>query len=157
MQPVNLSWHCKHFSELSASELYSILRLRTEVFILEQNCLYQDVDGKDVKCYHIFAMDEKGDVHAYARILPPGISYDEVSIGRVVTSPAARSTGTGKALMQKAMQFIGESFGNAGVRISAQSYLVKFYSDFGFKVQGEEYLEDDIPHTQMLFTPREEA
>lgn len=156
MKTADLSWHCKHFSELAAAELYSILRLRTQVFILEQNCLYQDVDGKDVKCYHIFATDKKGDAVAYARILPAGISYSEVSIGRVVTAASVRGTGAGKELMQRTMEFISEKFGKAAVRISAQSYLLKFYSTFGFRIEGEEYLEDDIPHTQMLFEPGEQ-
>jgi ElaA protein len=148
---VKLTWHCKHFDALTAAELYNILRLRTEVFILEQNCLYQDVDGKDVKCFHLFAANENNEVLAYARILPQGISYNEVSIGRVVTSPKVRGTGTGKVMMEKVMDFIKKEFGNTAVRISAQSYLIKFYSDFGFAPVGEDYLEDDIPHRQMLF------
>lgn len=156
MQTGDITWHCRHFSELTAAELYSILRLRTQVFILEQSCLYQDVDGKDVSCYHIFATDKNAQAVAYSRVLPAGVSYDEVSIGRVVTSPSVRGTGAGKALMEKTMKFISEKFGRVGVRISAQSYLIKFYSDFGFRTAGDEYLEDDIPHTQMLFDPSAE-
>jgi len=153
MQKQNITWHCKHFSELTAAELYSILRLRTEVFILEQNCLYQDVDGKDVKCYHVFGVNDANEVMAYARVLPHGVSYEEVSVGRVVTSPKARGTGAGKEMMKRVMEFIRKKFNDPPVRISAQSYLIKFYSDFGFKTAGDEYLEDDIPHTQMLFEP----
>jgi ElaA protein len=146
-----LTWHCKHFSKLTAAELYNILRLRTEVFILEQNCLYQDVDGKDVKCFHLFGVNEANEVQAYARVLPQGVSYEEVSVGRVVTSKKARGTGAGKELMKRVIEFISKEFGSASIRISAQSYLIKFYSDFGFRTVGEEYLEDDIPHTQMIF------
>jgi ElaA protein len=149
---MTLTWHCKHFDELSAQELYSILRLRTEVFILEQHCLYQDVDGKDVKCFHVFASNENMEVMAYARVLPKGVSYEEVSIGRVVTSPKVRGTGAGKELMNRVMELVKKEFNDPSVRISAQSYLIKFYSDFGFKTAGEEYLEDDIPHTQMLYS-----
>jgi ElaA protein len=148
-----LRWECKHFSRLSAAELYSILRLRTEVFILEQNCLYQDVDGKDVKSFHVYGTNADGDILAYARILPPGVSYEEASIGRVVTSPRTRATGAGKELMKKVMEIIEREFPGTPVRISAQSYLIKFYSDFGFMPVGEDYLEDDIPHRQMIYTP----
>lgn len=148
-----LGWHCKHFNKLSAAELYSILRLRTEVFILEQNCLYQDVDGKDVKSFHIFGSNSEGEILAYARVLPPGISFAEASIGRVVTSLKVRGTGAGRDLMKKVMDFIRQEFPGISIRISAQSYLIKFYSDFGFAPVGEDYLEDDIPHRQMIFTP----
>lgn len=151
-QPLQYTWRCKAFGELTAIELYGILQLRTDVFILEQNCLYRDVDGKDIKAFHLFASSEDK-IHAYARILPPGISYDEVSIGRVVTSKAARNTGLGKLLMNKCMDFIKEKFPETPVRISAQSYLIKFYQEFGFNATGPEYLEDDIPHIQMLFQP----
>lgn len=150
---MELKWKCKHFNELTAAELYRILRLRTEVFILEQNCLYQDVDGKDVKSFHLFATGNDGEVLAYARVLPPGISYTEVSIGRVVTSPKVRGTGAGKELMKQVMSMIDQQFPGSPIRISAQSYLVNFYAGFGFITQGEDYLEDDIPHRQMLYTP----
>lgn len=150
---IQLQWKCKHFNELSAAELYSILRLRTEVFILEQSCLYQDVDGKDVKSYHVFAEGSNGEVLAYARVLPPGVSYTEASIGRVVTSPKVRGAGTGKELMKKVMSMMAREFPGKAIRISAQSYLIKFYSGFGFVPQGEDYLEDDIPHRQMLYSP----
>jgi ElaA protein len=150
---VKLTWHCRHFTGLSAAELYGILRLRTEVFILEQHCLYQDVDGKDVKCFHLFAANENKEVMAYARILPHRVSYDEVSVGRVVTSPKVRGTGAGRELMKRTMEFIKKEFNDPAVRISAQSYLIRFYSGLGFKTAGEEYMEDDIPHTQMLYTP----
>lgn len=151
MSEVKLTWHCSFFDELSATQLYNILRLRTEVFILEQNCLYQDVDGKDAKAFHLFATGDNGEVMAYARILPHGISYEDVSIGRVVTSPKVRGTGAGRELMKRVMEFIKKEFNDPSIRISAQSYLIKFYSGFGFSTVGEEYLEDDIPHTQMVF------
>lgn len=150
---IKLYWECKHFNELSAAELYSILRLRTEVFILEQNCLYQDVDGKDIKSYHVFGKSNAGEVLAYARVLPPGTSYSEASVGRVVTSPSVRGTGAGKELMNKVMSIMENKFPGSAIRISAQSYLIKFYRGFGFIPQGEDYLEDDIPHRQMLWVP----
>jgi ElaA protein len=147
---MNLTWHCKPFESLSAKELYNILRLRTSVFILEQNCLYQDVDGKDIKALHLFATENEN-VIAYARIFAPGAVYEEASIGRVATAKEHRGKGLGIILMQKAMEFIKKEFDDPAVRISAQSYLIKFYSGFGFKISGNEYLEDDIPHTAMIY------
>ncbi len=151
---MKLHWHTKAFSRLSAAELYEIFRLRLAVFSVEQNCAYQDADGKDPKAWHIMGMDDKGELHAYARILPAGISYTEPSIGRVITSQAIRGKGTGKELMKRSMDFIKEQFGNVPVRIGAQCYLKKFYSEFGFVIASKEYLEDNIPHVEMLAPAR---
>lgn len=145
-----LNWTIKHFSELSTSELYTIMRLRQEVFVVEQNCPYQDADDKDQASYHLAGYDNKNKVAAYARVLPAGLSFDEVSIGRVITSKEARRNGSGKELMQMCFQFIELTYGRVPVRIGAQSYLIRFYSKLDFKVASEEYLEDNIPHVEML-------
>jgi ElaA protein len=150
---MNVNWSCKHFKDLSNKELYQIFRLRLAVFVVEQNCPYQDADGKDLKSLHVTGK-QNDELIAYARIVLPGISYQEVSIGRVVTSKEARRTGAGKILMKKSMECIKKEFGNVPVRISAQSYLQKFYEGFGFKRVSDEYMEDDIPHVEMLFEPR---
>jgi ElaA protein len=154
-------WHSKHFKDLTAEELYRIFHLRLSVFVVEQNCPYQDADGKDLKSFHFWGSltpnpspKEGGKLIAYARILPPGISYKEASIGRVVTSTEARKIGAGKILMQKSMEFIKKEFGDIPVRIGAQAYLQKFYEGFGFVREGDEYDEDGIPHIIMLYTPR---
>ncbi len=149
---MNITWTCKAFKDLSNEELYEIFRLRLEVFVVEQNCPYQDADRKDLKSLHVQGI-VKDDLVAYARIVLPGVSYKEVSIGRVITSPQARRTGAGKELMIKTMEYIRKEFGSVPIRIGAQLYLQKFYEGFGFVRQGEEYLEDGIPHIIMLFTP----
>ncbi|MFY9308928.1 MAG: GNAT family N-acetyltransferase [Bacteroidia bacterium] len=146
-----ITWKIKAFDELSAHELYEIFHLRLAVFAVEQNAVYQDADGKkDLKSHHITGRDEQGELVAYARIIPAGIAYEEASIGRVATSSKARGTGVGRELFKNALQFLLQTYGNVPVRISAQSYLIKFYSGFGFKAYGEEYLEDCLPHTGML-------
>ena len=150
---MKIDWQLKTFEELSNVELYRITQLRLSVFCVEQNCAYQDADGKDLKCSHLSGFNESGELIAYSRIVPPGISFPEVSIGRVVSSSSARGLGAGKALMQKSMEFIRHYYGNVPVRISAQCYLIKFYSSFGFEISGDEYLEDNIPHIEMIYTP----
>jgi ElaA protein len=151
--PMNFTWHLKAWNELTTDELYEILALRIAVFVLEQNCPYQDADGKDKNSLHLFTGDEKGKCRAYLRLVEPGISYEEWSIGRVVTHPDKRGTGLGRELMQTAMKFF-EAKGTPAVRLSAQAHLQKFYEDFGFARVSDEYLEDDIPHIQMLYTSR---
>ncbi len=146
-------WRIKHFNELSIEELYQIFILRIAVFVVEQNCPYQDADGKDQKSFHLMGFDESHELVAYARILPARISFNEVSIGRVVTSQTARKTGSGKELMKIAIQFIEKQFGLLPIRIGAQCYLTKFYSGFGFEIAGKEYSEDNIPHIEMLRSP----
>lgn len=147
-----MNWEIKSFEKLTTSELYAILQLRAEVFVVEQDCPYQDVDGKDMNSYHVCGWkDDK--LVAYARIVKPGISYSEISIGRVVVSELVRGTGTGILLMQETMRFIKENLTDQPIRISAQTHLSKFYNDLGFISTGKNYLEDNIPHTEMLFTP----
>ncbi len=149
-QTMPITWKIKHFKELTTDELYSIFHLRIAVFIVEQNCPFQDADGKDQESFHLMGFDEVNEFVAYARILPAGYFYKEPSIGRVATSPKARGTGTGKELMQNAIEFIEQKFGNIPIRIGAQRYLIKFYSSFGFVVEGQEYLEDNIWHVEMV-------
>lgn len=146
---MKLQWHFKEWAELDIEELYEILSLRIEVFVIEQNCPYQDADGKDKKSRHLFAMNASGKCVACLRLVNPGVSYDELSIGRVVTSPSLRGSGLGKELMHRSIEIV-QNEGNPSVRISAQSHLQKFYETFGFKKVSEEYLEDDIPHVEML-------
>lgn len=147
---MSITWKIKAFDELTPKELYEIFQLRLEVFSVEQNVAYQDADGKDLKCYHLYGYNEQALLCAYARILPAGVAYDEVSIGRVVSSPKVRGTGAGRELFHQAMGFVFKQYGNVPIRISAQSYLIKFYSGFGFQTIGEEYLEDNLPHTEMF-------
>lgn len=145
----SMHWLLKPFQELTPLELYAILRLRGEVFVVEQTCPYLDPDGKDVYCMHL--MGYKGDeLAAYARIVPAGVSYAEASIGRVVTAPNHRRTGAGKELMTAAIAATEKLYGKVPVRIGAQAYLKKFYEDFGFVDRNEPYLEDGIPHLIML-------
>jgi ElaA protein len=148
-----MTWKLKPFSDLTPKELYDILQLRNEVFIVEQNCPYQDLDNKDLYAFHLMGMkDDK--LLAYARLLAPGISYSESSIGRVVSSPAARKTGMGKKLMQESIDQIRNLFETDTIRIGAQLYLQKFYESFGFKSDSAIYLEDNIPHILMLRNPK---
>ncbi|RLZ12376.1 GNAT family N-acetyltransferase [Faecalibacter macacae] len=143
-------WHYKLFVELTAKELYQIIQLRNEVFVIEQDCIYQDADGKDLKCGHLWATISE-EVVAYSRIVPKGISYDnEPSIGRVVSSDKVRGMGLGKQLIEYSIQTIENRLFTSSIRISAQLYLKAFYESFGFEQVSEEYLEDDIPHIEML-------
>jgi len=145
----NITWTCKKFEELTLDELYEILKLRCEVFIVEQTCPYLDPDNKDKPSWHLCGWDGSKLV-AYARLLPPGISYTESSIGRVVSSPSSRGRGAGKELMLEAISRTYSLFADAPIRIGAQLYLEKFYEDLGFKKAGEMYLEDGIPHIEMI-------
>lgn len=147
---MNISWKLKSFEELSNTELYTILRLRAEVFIVEQNCPYLDLDGKDQSSFHLMGMNDKQELAAYARLLPAGLGFNEVSIGRVLSSSAARGGGAGMELMQTAIQHIHKKFGEVPIRIGAQLYLKKFYERLGFVQVSEMYLEDDIEHIEML-------
>ena len=150
---MNVHWTIKPFEELSGAEVFEMLALRCRVFIVEQNCPYQDPDHKDRKSWHLLAMMNDECV-ACLRLVPPGVSYKEWSIGRVVTDERVRGMGVGKELMLRGMQELAQRHGNPTIRISAQTYLVRFYGEFGFESTGKEYLEDDIPHTEMLYTPK---
>ena len=146
-------WTLKSFDELTPKEVYAILQLRNEVFIVEQNCPYQDCDNKDLYAIHLMGMDQHK-LLAYSRLLAPGISYRESSIGRVVSSPSARKTGIGKKLMEESIKQIFHLFQTDTIRIGAQLYLKKFYESFGFIQDGDMYLEDNIPHIIMLRKPK---
>lgn len=139
----------KHFKELTPTELYAILRLRNAVFIVEQNCAYQDLDNKDIYCYHLMLYRDN-ELVAYARLVPPGLSYNEMSIGRVITSKTVRGTGIGRILMQAAIENCYKIFGHANIQIGAQLYATKFYNSIGFKEIGDIYDEDGIDHIHMI-------
>jgi ElaA protein len=146
----SLHWTYKHFSSLTTQELYTILSLRNEVFVVEQNCVYLDSDNKDVDAWHLCGW--KDDVLvAYVRILAPGVSYEEASIGRVLTNPAFRKHGYGVELMKVAIEKTLQQFEVEQIKIGAQLYLLNFYSSLGFTQTSEEYMEDGIPHIEMLF------
>lgn len=146
-----ITFRCKAFYELTTPQLYGIMALRQEVFVVEQNCAYLDADGKDIKGWHVVGYDDDGKLMGYARLLPRGVSYDNfVSMGRIVTAPAIRQTGAGKALMKAALDLMDELFPGENIKISAQSHLRGFYESYGFVVSGDEYLEDDIPHFPMV-------
>lgn len=147
---MTIQWYHKSFDLLSTQELYALFALRMEVFVVEQNCPYQDADGKDLKSSHVFGVNDKGEVVACSRIVAPGVSYSEVSIGRVATSLSVRGTGVGRELMHNSILAIEEKYGSVAIRISAQSYLKLFYESLGFVKVGEEYFEDNIPHIEML-------
>jgi ElaA protein len=148
---MNITWYHKHFNDLNTTELYQILQLRNEVFIVEQSCPFQDLDDKDFKCFHLIGFDtESQKIMAYTRIVPAGISYEEASIGRVVTSPQARGGGIGKELMQKSIELLEELYGGVSIKIGAQYYLKKFYESYGFQQVEEIYLEDGIEHILMI-------
>lgn len=140
-----MEWHDKAFAALTTAELYAILALRARVFVIEQNCVYNDVDGKDPVCRHIWAAQD-GAIAAYLRIVPPGVSFAEVAIGRVVTAPEARRGGLGKELMQRGIAACGAQ----PIRVGAQCYLERFYNELGFVRAGADYVEDGIPHLEML-------
>ncbi|MDB5201767.1 MAG: family N-acetyltransferase [Ferruginibacter sp.] len=146
-----MTWTCKKFEELSLDELYDIMQLRSKVFVLEQNCAYLDPDGKDKKAYHLCGWDDQLLV-AYARLLAPGISYPEASIGRVVSDPDHRRKGAGKQLMQNAITAAYDIFDPEAIRIGAQLYLLDFYTALGFRQVSEIYLEDGIEHIEMLYS-----
>jgi ElaA protein len=148
---MKLNWTVKKFETLTPYELYNIMWLRNEVFVVEQNCVYQDADYKDQKGWHLMGSDEDGKLMAYVRLLPAGVSYEkEPSIGRVVTNPVSRGTGAGRELMEVAIQQCEELFGNLDIKIGAQYYLLKFYNSLGFKQTSEIYLEDNIEHIEMI-------
>lgn len=145
-----MNWELKKFEDLKTEDIYKILKIRNKVFIVEQLCPYQDCDGKDENAYHLY-LEDKGKIIAYLRILKKGISYDQISIGRVLVHKDYRGKGIARKLMLKALNFIDVNLNEREVKIQAQSYLVNFYGSLGFKKTSEEYLEDDIPHIDMLY------
>ena len=139
----------KNFQDLSNTEIYQILRLRSEVFVVEQECIYQDIDNKDKKAVHIF-LKEKNEIIAYSRVFKEKEYFENPSIGRVVVANKRRMYGVGKKIMNISINYIKQNIKAKSVEISAQKYLKKFYSNLGFVQQGDEYLEDNIPHLRMF-------
>ena len=139
----------KTFKELTVDELYGVLQLRAAVFVVEQNCVYQDLDGKDQKALHILGL-KNDKVIAYTRIFKPGDYFEEAGIGRVVVKESERKYGYGYQIMMASVKAIHEQLNKTTIKVSAQTYLKKFYNSLGFKRVGEEYLEDGIPHITMV-------
>ena len=146
-----LQWSCKSFSKLTVDELYKVLQLRSQVFVVEQNCVYQDCDNKDPGSFHLMGW-KNNTLVAYARLLPAGLVYSSPSIGRVVTSPSTRRVGIGRELMRVAIEKTIELFRDTQITISAQVYLKSFYTSLGFQPVGEVYLEDNIEHIRMIYS-----
>lgn len=144
-----ITWTCKSFQELTPSELYAVLQLRSEVFVVEQNCVFLDADNKDQASFHFMGWEGNA-LQAYTRLLPPGTAYAEASIGRVVTALTARRSGIGRILMQQSIDACRRLFGGGTIRIGAQLYLKDFYASLGFIPTGGIYPEDGIDHIQML-------
>lgn len=146
----DIHWQIARFDQLTVNQLYAILQARSTVFVLEQNCVYLDIDGKDQHCVHLTAWNTQNELLAYLRVVPPGLSFTEASLGRVITTAAARGTGIGKQLLQRGIAVCRETYPQQNIRIGAQHYLEKFYQSFGFVTDSEIYLEDGIPHVEMI-------
>ncbi|MFL5742517.1 MAG: GNAT family N-acetyltransferase [Flavisolibacter sp.] len=142
-------WLLKNFDSLSPRELYSILQLRNEVFVVEQNCVFQDADNNDQQAFHLMCF-QTGKLLAYTRLLPAGSVYELASIGRVVTSPSIRGSGVGRELMERSINAVYNLWGRQSIKIGAQLYLKKFYQSFGFEQVSDTYLEDGIEHIHMI-------
>jgi ElaA protein len=146
----SLQWQFVRFDALSVQQLYALLQLRTEVFVVEQNCVFQDMDGADDKAMHLLGMRQDKLV-AYARCFDAGIKFKEASIGRVITHASLRGTGAGHALMRQALEAMNTQWGVQPIRIGAQARLEKFYEQHGFNAASAPYIEDGIPHIEMLY------
>jgi ElaA protein len=148
-----MHWYFLHFNELSAQQLYAIMQARQAVFVVEQNCPYQDADGLDKAAYHLWAANEEGEILAYSRILPTHVPFkDYCSIGRILTTSAARKLGLGKVLVIKSIAYCHQLFVNQPIKIGAQQYLLAFYTNLGFVNTGNAYVEDGIPHVYMTLS-----
>jgi ElaA protein len=148
-----LTFSSKPYNDLTRDELYDAFALRQSIFIVEQKCPYNDIDGHDRDAIHLLGHDEAGALVAYARLLPAGIKYAEPSIGRVATSGVIRGTGAGKILMRAAIAAARAAWWPVTLRIGAQRYVERFYGELGFVPAGETYLEDGIPHVEMTLAP----
>lgn len=145
----SLDWSTHRFAKLDIHALYEILALRQDIFVVEQDCPYQDLDGLDQHAYHMSCRDN-GELLAYQRCLPPGISYPESSIGRIIVSAAARGRKLGRELVQRGIDFNRAHWPDHDIRIGAQAHLADFYGSLGFEIDGEQYVEDGIPHVHMV-------
>lgn len=148
-----LNWQFKQYNDLSLNELYDIIALRIKVFVVEQNCPYQELDGKDKKCYHLICRNGIGNLVGTLRILPPGTAFKEVGIGRIVLDESERGVKAGHQMMREAIQFCFAEFGEVPVQLSGQQHLEKFYQQHGFTSMGEPFIEDGIPHISMIYKP----
>ncbi|WP_300433690.1 GNAT family N-acetyltransferase [Christiangramia sp.] len=146
---MSLQIEVKKFSELKLTELYDILQLRSEVFVVEQDCVYQDIDGKDDQALHVIG-SKNGEIIAYTRCFEPGFYFDEAAIGRVVVKDTERKFGYGHDIMKASDKAIQKYYKTSNIKLSAQQYLIKFYESHGYKTTGEGYLEDGIPHIAMI-------
>ena len=146
-------WQFYSFDELSRKDLYALLRLRAAVFVVEQDCIYQDLDNKDQNAFHLLGKTVEGTLIAYARIISTPTEEPYAFIGRVVVHPKKRQQNWGFVLMQKAIAFCSDQFPQKTIKISAQKHLQDFYSSLGFEFKGEDYLEDNIPHCAMYYSP----
>jgi ElaA protein len=153
---MSLKWQTSAFADLTSAELYALLRLRQEVFVVEQQSLYLDLDGKDLNAIHMLCW-QGGELVAYQRLLPPGLSYPESAIGRIVVSRHARGRDLGRTLVRRGIAHNLDRWPEHDIRINAQSYLRRFYQQLGFAIASDEYDEDGIPHVQMLFRRRRDT
>jgi ElaA protein len=150
MSAMTLQWQTLSFTELTGTGLYAVLRLRQEVFVVEQNCAYLDLDNLDQHATHMLGMRD-GELLAYQRCLPPGLSYPESSLGRIVVCPVVRGQQLGSVLVRRGIEHNLLRWPGSGIRISAQAHLQNFYATLGFVAEGNEYLEDNILHRQMRY------
>lgn len=146
---MDLKIEVRKFSELNLQQLYDILQLRSEVFVVEQDCAYQDIDGKDADALHVIGW-KNNQIVAYTRCFGPGYYFEEAAIGRVVVKASERMYGYGHEIMKSSARAITEYFGTSRIKLSAQQYLVRFYESHGYHTSGEGYLEDGIPHIAMI-------
>lgn len=144
-----MNWTCVRFDDLGVRQLYDVLALRSQVFVVEQNCVFLDIDGLDGQTLHLLGSGEDGTLRAYARLIPPGVKAPDALIGRVVTAPAARGGGAGRALMAEAVAQCERLWPGHAITLHAQAHLERFYASFGFAPVGEPYMEDGIPHIEM--------
>lgn len=144
-----MRWHCLPFAELGVQRLYDLLALRSEVFVVEQQCIFQDIDGLDRHTWHLLGEADDGALQAYARLIPPGLKGADALIGRVVTAPSARGGGAGRALMAEALNRCRQLWPQQAITLHAQAHLERFYAGFGFQPVGAPYIEDGIPHIEM--------
>jgi ElaA protein len=146
-----MHWHFARFDDLSPRDIHDLYQARVAVFVLEQKCPFQDVDGADPHCWHLIGRDSQGgEVLAYSRLVPPGLKYPEASIGRVLTTAKARRTGAGRELMAESIARAEKLWPGRSIRIGAQQYLERFYGGYGFNRTSEPYDEDGIMHIEMV-------
>ena len=145
-----MNWHLKRFEELTTNELYEILRARAEVFVVEQTCIYQDCDLKDQKSWHLYS-EENGEIVTYMRIIEKGVSYPEISMGRLLTRENHRKSGLSRQTIERGLDFVVNTLGESKIRVSGQLYMKEFYESMGFCTTSDVYLEDEIEHVEMLY------